>query len=66
MGRPACRRDAPDRHRLRTPGKPLADLTIEDLRLLIGQRIGLPCLVPIAVEWLDHDPMAEGDMYPVT
>lgn len=49
-------------HRLRTV--PVADLTVEDLRLLIGQQVGLSVLVPLAVEELEGDPLAEGDYYP--
>ncbi len=43
---------------------PLAGLQIEDLRLLIGQQIGLKYLVPVALEKLSTDPLAEGDLYP--
>jgi hypothetical protein len=43
---------------------PVGELSIEGLRLLIGQRIGLPHLVPLAVEVLCDDPLAEGDYYP--
>ena len=42
----------------------LKDLAIEDLRLLIGQEIGLPFLVPLALERLNDDPWAQGHMYP--
>jgi hypothetical protein len=49
-------------HRLRR--KPLKDLTVEDLRLLIGQGIGLRFLVPLAVEQLELDPLVAGDFYP--
>lgn len=48
-------------HRLRQV--PVADLTVEDLRLLVGQEIGLDVLVPVAIEVLQRDPLAEGDMY---
>jgi hypothetical protein len=43
--------------------KPLRDFTVEDLRLGIGQDIGLEYLVPIAVEILRENPLAAGDMY---
>ncbi|MEU8765060.1 contact-dependent growth inhibition system immunity protein [Streptomyces sp. NPDC048659] len=43
--------------------KPISDLTVEDLRLLIKQDIGLAYLLPLAVEVLRADPLAEGDMY---
>jgi hypothetical protein len=49
-------------HRLRR--KPLNQFTVEDLRILIGQRIGLSFLLPLAVERLEEDPLAEGDFYP--
>ena len=39
-------------------------LEIEDLRLLIGQQIGLKYLVDLAVEKLTADILAEGDYYP--
>ena len=39
-------------------------LEIEDLRLLIGQQIGLKYLVDLAVEKLNADILAEGDYYP--
>ena len=48
-------------HRLRRV--PLADLTREDLRLLIGQEIGLGYLVPLALAQLAADPFAAGDFY---
>ncbi|MFE2535653.1 contact-dependent growth inhibition system immunity protein [Streptomyces sp. NPDC059371] len=43
--------------------KPIGELTVEDLRLLIGQNEGLPFLLPLALEVLRRDPMAEGHMY---
>jgi hypothetical protein len=49
-------------HRLRR--KPLTEFTLEDLRIVIGQGIGLPFLVPLAVERLEEEPLAEGDFYP--
>ncbi|MFD5815991.1 contact-dependent growth inhibition system immunity protein [Streptomyces sp. NPDC127038] len=48
-------------HALRS--KPVGTLTVEDLRLLIGQDIGLAVLLPLAVEVLRDDPLAEGHMY---
>ncbi|MFF7454333.1 contact-dependent growth inhibition system immunity protein [Kitasatospora sp. NPDC008115] len=44
--------------------RPVAELGVEELRLLIGQDIGLPHLLPRAVELLCHDPLAEGDLHP--
>lgn len=49
-------------HRLRRV--PLADFTVENLRIMIGQKIGLLFLVPLAIEALQEDPFAEGDHYP--
>lgn len=48
-------------HALRS--RPIGTLTVADLRLLIGQDIGLPVLLPFAVEVLRDNPLAEGDMY---
>ena len=48
-------------HRLRDV--PLLQLTVEDLRLLIGQEIGLDHVVPIAVECVQQQPLASGDFY---
>ena len=42
----------------------LKDFTVEDLRIMIGQKIGLPYLVPLALDILHDDPMAQGDMFP--
>jgi CDI immunity proteins len=49
-------------HRLRT--KPVDAFSVEDLRIMIGQKIGLPHLVPLAVPVLEREPLAEGDFYP--
>jgi hypothetical protein len=49
-------------HRLHR--KPLNEFTIEDLRIMIGQGVGLPYLIPMAVERLEADPLAAGDFYP--
>jgi hypothetical protein len=62
--------DAPDEdsylvttcHALR--GKPLGDFSVEDLRIMIGQGLGLPYLLPLALDVLEQDPWAEGDYYP--
>ena len=43
---------------------PLRDFTVEDLRITIGQNIGLEHLVPLALERLRDDPFAEGAHYP--
>jgi contact-dependent growth inhibition (CDI) system CdiI-like immunity protein len=49
-------------HELRR--KSLDEYTVEDLRLMIGQQIGLPHLLPIALQRLGANPLAEGDFYP--
>jgi len=49
-------------HRLRK--KPVHDFSIEDLRIVIGQSVGLPFLVPIALEQLERDSLVQGDFYP--
>ncbi|MGH8706949.1 MAG: contact-dependent growth inhibition system immunity protein [Burkholderiales bacterium] len=49
-------------HRLRRVQLRL--LTLEDLRILIGQSIGLQFLVPLAVKQLQRNPLAEGDFFP--
>ncbi|MDC7997708.1 contact-dependent growth inhibition system immunity protein [Gilvibacter sediminis] len=42
---------------------PLDQFETEDLRLMIGQSIGLKFLVPIALEVLEQNILAEGDLY---
>lgn len=42
---------------------PLQRLTIEQLRTLIGQNIGLKFLIPLASEKLKENILAEGDFY---
>lgn len=42
---------------------PLKDLTIEEIRTLIGQQIGLDFLLPIAYEHLEKNILSEGDFY---
>ncbi|WIN00684.1 contact-dependent growth inhibition system immunity protein [Actinoplanes oblitus] len=49
-------------HELRR--KPIGSLQVEDLRLLLGQREGVPVLVPRALDIFERDPLAEGDYYP--
>lgn len=48
-------------HRLRK--KQLKDFDIEDLRIMIGQNIGLKFLIPLAVDRLNENILAEGDFY---
>ncbi|RZU37618.1 hypothetical protein EV284_2796 [Streptomyces sp. BK022] len=43
--------------------KPIGSLTVEDMRLLIRQDVGLAHVLPLAVEVLRAGPLAEGDMY---
>lgn len=38
--------------------------TVEDFRIMLGQRIAVPILLPLAVDVLVSDPYAEGDYYP--
>lgn len=50
-------------HELRR--KPVGDLSAEDLRLLLLlQRVSIELLVPLALDLLERDPLAEGDCYP--
>ncbi|MFI1995879.1 contact-dependent growth inhibition system immunity protein [Actinoplanes sp. NPDC020271] len=49
-------------HQLRR--KPIGKLDVEDLRIMLGQQVGVPVLVPEALVVLEHDPLAEGDFYP--
>lgn len=49
-------------HRLRR--KPLNQVTAGDLQIMIGQQISLPILVPLALERLEAEPLAEGRYYP--
>jgi hypothetical protein len=49
-------------HTLRT--RPVGALDAEGLRLLISQQIGLDTLVPLALDHVEHNPLAEGDFYP--
>ena len=48
-------------HQLRNV--PLKDLTAGDVRLLIGQKVGLPYLVPLAINVLTADPFIDGSLY---
>jgi hypothetical protein len=43
---------------------PVAEYDAEALRMLIGQQIALPVLVPRALAVLAENPLAEGDFYP--
>lgn len=48
-------------HHLRR--KSLSQFTPEDLRLMIGQKISLSYLLPLALEVLGENPLAGGDLY---
>jgi hypothetical protein len=48
-------------HHLRR--KPLEEFIVEDLRILIGQNIGLRYLMPLALEHLRANPFVSGDYY---
>jgi CDI immunity proteins len=49
-------------HRLRHT--PVGDLRPDDLRVLIGQQVGVDVLVPLALPLLRADPLLEGAHYP--
>jgi hypothetical protein len=49
-------------HRLRRV--PLKQYRLEDLRLMIGQQVGVKYLVPRALDHLEAHPLASGDFYP--
>jgi hypothetical protein len=42
----------------------LIDFTVEDLRIMIGQEFGLVYLIPLAIEKLKENILAEGDYHP--
>jgi hypothetical protein len=44
--------------------KPVGELTTEDLRIMLGQQVGVAILTPYALDVLERDPLAEGDFYP--
>lgn len=43
---------------------PLEEYTPGDLRVMIGQDIALPYLVPLALDVLSREPLVEGDYFP--
>lgn len=49
-------------HRLRRVK--LREFDEADLRVMIGQRIGLPYLVPLALDNLEQHPLVEAEFYP--
>ncbi|MEV0106453.1 contact-dependent growth inhibition system immunity protein [Nocardia sp. NPDC050799] len=59
----------PDATRLMKTGHelrdvPLTDLTVENLRILLSQRVGVDVLTPVALDILEADPLAGGDFSP--
>jgi hypothetical protein len=48
-------------HRLRK--LPISKLSVENLRVLIGQKIGLNFITQLALEILESNPLASGKMY---
>jgi len=48
-------------HRLRR--KPIDDFTVEELRIMIGQNIGVRYLLPRAIDILRDTPLAAGDFF---
>lgn len=44
--------------------KPLADLTNGEVRLAVGQKVGFPYILELAMMRLRADPLIEGDFYP--
>ena len=48
-------------HQLRK--KALKNFDIEDLRIMIGQNISLPYLIPIATNKIQNNILSEGDFY---
>ena len=43
--------------------KPLCELTYEEIRLMIGQKMGLRYLLPMALDILENDPLVEVTFY---
>ena len=43
---------------------PVSQLSVGDIRVLLGQEIGAKVLIPVAVKLLEENPLAEGDHYP--
>jgi hypothetical protein len=44
--------------------KPILEFTVEDLRITLGQRLGMKFLTPLALDRLEADPFVEGHFYP--
>ena len=49
-------------HRLRK--KPVEELSAGELRIMIGQKLGLRYLVPLALDLLENDPLMDATFYP--
>jgi hypothetical protein len=49
-------------HQLRR--KPIGQLSVEDIRILLGQDVGTEAVLPYALTMLEREPLAEGDYYP--
>jgi len=49
-------------HRLRKI--PISEFSVENIRIMLSQDIGTKHLLPLALEVLEDDPLAEGDYYP--
>ncbi|MET8829540.1 contact-dependent growth inhibition system immunity protein [Streptomyces sp. NPDC004610] len=60
---PRSRPRAWNRTRYALRRRPIGELSIEDMHLLIGQDMGLALLLPLTVTALRDNPMAECDMY---
>jgi hypothetical protein len=43
---------------------PIGEFTIEDLRVMLGQKVGMEHFIPLALDRLEADPFASGDFYP--
>ena len=43
---------------------PVGQLSIDDVRLLIGQKVGVHTLVPIAIGYLSSEPLLTATFYP--
>jgi hypothetical protein len=43
---------------------PITNFTIDDIRFMIGQEIGLKHLIPISIDYLREDILTEGMYYP--
>ena len=44
--------------------KPIQELSNDEVRLSIGQKVGFPIILELALEPLDSNPLAEGNCYP--